>query len=116
MYDFMTLSPHDFEHLMRDLLEASYGWKLKAFAAGPDGGVDLKVGSGSRKIVVQCKHYAGSTPAQLKKSLEGEKTKMITERPGRYFVATSRKLSKTQHESIAIAVTPPLTTCSIITT
>jgi len=108
VYDFTTLSPQDFEHLVRDLLEAEHGWRLKSFAAGPDGGVDLKVGSGKRKIVVQCKHYARSTPAQLKKSLLAEKAKMLKERPGRYLVATSRALSRSQHDTIVAAVHPPL--------
>lgn len=34
---------------------------------------------------------------------------MQSEKPGRYMVATSRALSKTQHESIVAALTPPLT-------
>lgn len=37
MYDFTTLSPQDFEHFVRDLLEAEHGWRLKAFGSGPDG-------------------------------------------------------------------------------
>lgn len=108
MYDFKPLSPQDFELFVRDLFEAAFGWRLKAFAAGPDGGVDLKVGSGKGKIVVQCKHYAGSTPAQLQRSLVSDKPKMDKEKPGRYLVATSRALSKTQHDTVASAVSPPL--------
>jgi len=108
VYDFTTLSPQDFEHFVRDLLEAEHGWRLKAFASGPDGGVDLRSGSGKDKIIVQCKHYTRSTPAQLKKSLVAEKPKMAKEKPARYLVATSRELSKTQHDTIAAAVSPPL--------
>lgn len=110
MYDFTTLSPQDFEHFVRDLLNAEHGWRLKAFASGPDGGVDLRCGSGKDKIVVQCKHYARSTPAQLKKSLVADKPKMAKEKPGRYLIATSRELSRTQHDTVAAAISPPLAT------
>lgn len=110
MYDFSTLSPYDFELLVRDLLEAEYGWRLTAFASGPDGGVDLRSGTGKNRVVVQCKHYARSSAAQLKRSLAAERAKMATEKPGRYLVATSRELAKAQHDAATAAVTPPLST------
>ncbi|MCA1712779.1 MAG: restriction endonuclease [Actinobacteria bacterium] len=108
MYDFSTLSPVDFEHLVRDLLGLEHGWQLKAFGAGADGGVDLCCGVGKNKVVVQCKHYAGSTFPQLKRSLLAEKPKMVAEKPGRYLVATSRELAKTQHDALSEALSPPL--------
>jgi len=108
VYDFSTLSPVDFEVLVRDLLAADQGWRLTSFGTGPDGGVDLRAGSGMNKIVVQCKHYAGSTFAQLKKSLLAERAKMANEKPARYLIATSRLLAKTQHDTLSQAMTPPL--------
>jgi Restriction endonuclease len=35
------LPPHDFEALVASLLDAEFGWRLKRFGPGPDGGVDL---------------------------------------------------------------------------
>jgi hypothetical protein len=67
-YDFHTLSPIDFEQLVRDLLNAKLGIELKAFGHGPDGGVDLRSLANGKKTVVQCKHYAGSTFSHLKQS------------------------------------------------
>ncbi len=110
MYDFSTLSPMDFEHLVRDLLAKEHGWPLKMFAAGADGGVDLRCGTGTDKVVVQCKHYAGSTFSQLKSALVAEKPKMAVEKPGRYLVATSRELTKPQHDTLAADLAPLIAT------
>ncbi|MCA9797100.1 MAG: hypothetical protein KC910_35060 [Candidatus Eremiobacteraeota bacterium] len=38
IYDFKTLSPHDFEALCRDLLSKELGFELEIFAPGPDEG------------------------------------------------------------------------------
>lgn len=108
MYDFSTLSPPDFELIVRDLLAAEHGWALTAFGSGPDGGVDLQGTAGGSKIVVQCKHYAGSTAAQLRKALRDERPKMAAEKPDRYLVATSRLLTKTQHDAVRAEMTPLL--------
>ena len=95
-YDFSTLSPKDFELLVRDLLHAEHGWTLEAFGAGPDGGVDLRGNCDGVKVVTQCKHYIGSTFAQFHAAVKNEKGKMVAERPGRYLLATSLDLSRTQ--------------------
>jgi len=99
-YDFRTLSPSDFELLVRDLLLADRGWRLEAFGHGRDGGVDLRGNVDGRKIVVQCKHYAGSTFSDLKKSAAKELPKMETEKPDQYLFVTSQNLSRTQKDSL----------------
>jgi hypothetical protein len=43
-YDFTQLSSHDFEILVRDLLQAEWGTQIQSFAAGRDQGIDLQVG------------------------------------------------------------------------
>lgn len=55
-YDFRSLSPIDFEVLVRDLLNAVLGLKLESFAVGPDGGIDLRHLHDSKTTIVQCKH------------------------------------------------------------
>jgi hypothetical protein len=40
-YDFTTLSPDDFEHLVADLLSRSWGARLESFKPGKDSGIDL---------------------------------------------------------------------------
>ena len=37
-YDFTTLSPDDFEHLICDLFSADWGAQLEVFTPGKDGG------------------------------------------------------------------------------
>ncbi|MEV7971057.1 restriction endonuclease [Sphaerisporangium sp. NPDC088356] len=105
-YDFKTLSPADFELLVRDLLTAQYGWRLEAFGHGKDGGVDLRGWVDGKKIVVQCKHYAGSTFSDLCASARKELLKMDKERPDRYLFATSQNLSRTQKDSLAKDLSP----------
>lgn len=99
-YDFSTLSPKDFELLVRDLLGAEHGWNLEAFGAGPDGGVDLRGTIDGQKLVIQCKHYTGSTFAQLHAAARAEKAKMLDVRPDHYILATSRDLTKTQKDQL----------------
>ena len=104
MYDFSTLSPADFELLTRDLLRAEHGWALKAFATGPDGGVDLSAGSRARKVIVQCKHYARSSAAQLVAAVRAEQPKIQKLKPGRYLLVTSRDLTRKQADAVLAAV------------
>ncbi|WP_141681905.1 restriction endonuclease [Mycobacterium malmoense] len=107
-YDFRTLSPMDFELLIRDLLREKLGIELKAFAHGPDGGVDLRSMDNGERTVVQCKHYSSSTFSQLKSAAKEEKTKMDKVRPDNYYFATSQNLSYTQQQTLVQELTPHL--------
>ncbi|MDL4817747.1 nSTAND3 domain-containing NTPase [Actinomadura opuntiae] len=100
-YDFKTLSPSDFELLVRDLLAAEHSWRLEAFGHGRDGGVDLRSWLNGKKLVVQCKHYAGSTFSDLRAAARKELPKMQKERPDRYLFVTSQNLSRTQKDELA---------------
>ncbi|GAA0547542.1 hypothetical protein GCM10010172_31670 [Paractinoplanes ferrugineus] len=100
-YDFRTLSPSDFEQLVRDLLLAENGWTLETFGHGRDGGVDLRGVVDGKKLVVQCKHYAGSTFSDLRKSARKEVPKMKKEKPDRYLFVTSQALGRTQKDTLA---------------
>ncbi|WP_072807525.1 restriction endonuclease [Rhodococcoides yunnanense] len=105
-YDFHTLSPTDFEMLVRDLLEEELGKPFEAFANGPDGGVDLRCTSNQITTVVQCKHYRGSTFSDLKRSAAKEKGKMDTLGPDEYYFATSQDLTITQKDTLKQTLHP----------
>ncbi|WP_433373850.1 restriction endonuclease [Actinoplanes sp. CA-142083] len=105
-YDFRTLSPSDFEILIRDLLQAEYEWHLEAFGHGRDGGIDLRARTATGKIVVQCKHYLGSSFSDLRSSARREVSKMNNENPDRYLFVTSQDLNRTQKDTLADDLKP----------
>lgn len=71
-YDFRSLSPLDFEHLARDLLNAELGATFETFAVGRDGGIDIRDGSASTIRIGQCKHRPDLSRAQLLKIAAAE--------------------------------------------
>ncbi|MEV4881265.1 restriction endonuclease [Streptomyces cyaneofuscatus] len=105
-YDFRSLSPNDFEMLIRDLLEAEYRWRLEAFGRGRDGGIDLRGSTAEGKVVVQCKHYLGSSFSDLRSSARREVPKMDKEQPDRYLFVTSQNLNRTQKDTLAADLRP----------
>jgi len=105
-YDFSTLSPSDFELLVRDLLAAEYGWQLEAFGHGPDGGIDLRGTLSSGKVIVQCKHYAGSRFSDLRRAARQERIKVEAEEPSLYLFVTSQDLSRTQKDTLRDELAP----------
>lgn len=107
-YDFRTLSPFDFERLVRDLLQELLQIKLKAFAHGPDGGVDLQSTVEDKRTIVQCKHYRGSKFSDLKKAAAAEKAKMDELEPDDYFFVTSQSLGLSQQEALVKILSPHL--------
>lgn len=92
-YDFQQLSPHDFEELSRDLLQAEWGITLENFKAGRDSGIDLRYARSGQHIIVQCKHYFQSGLAGLKRDLRKEALKIQRLQPERYVIVTSVPLS-----------------------
>ncbi len=73
-YEFGNLSPADFEDLVRDLVGREFGVRFEAFAPGPDGGMDGRHAKGGAKVILQAKHYAGSTYAGLKSEIKRERS------------------------------------------
>jgi len=92
-YDFKQLSPHDFEQLSRDLIQARDGITLESFKTGRDGGIDFRYAQGRDTLVVQCKHYAGTGSDGLFRDLKKEVPKVEKLKPSRYIVVTSVGLS-----------------------
>lgn len=92
-YDFKQLSPHDFEELARDLIQARDGIVLESFKTGKDGGIDFRHTRGKDSSVVQCKHYAETGLAGLIRDLKKEVPKVARIKPSRYLIVTSVGLS-----------------------
>lgn len=107
-YDYKSLSPQDFEELIRDLLQAEWKVAIEAFKAGRDQGIDLRYAplDGGR-IIVQCKHYASSSFSNLLSHLRNsELPKVRMLRPERYVIATSLALSPSDKDKIVEAFHP----------
>lgn len=109
-YTFSTLSTADFEDLVRDLIGRELDVRFEAFCAGPDGGIDGRHAPSreSNPVVLQAKHYEGSTFPQLRSAMKRERAAIGKLTPSRYILATSRKLTpgnkKTLSEVIGTCV------------
>lgn len=91
-YDFLVLSPTEFECVSKDLLEKETGVNFEIFATGRDSGIDLRYSKNSAEnIIVQCKRYTKYSDliSNLKKELD--KVKKLN--PKRYILTTSVSLS-----------------------
>jgi hypothetical protein len=104
MYDFRTLSPLDFEELVRDLLQAEFGVRFESFGPGRDQGIDFRFATGHGGAVVQAKHYVDSGFAPLLRVCRAEDAKVITLRASRYVLATSVSLTPLQKSKIREAM------------
>jgi len=92
-YDFKQLSPHDFEQLTRDLIQARDNIILESFKNGRDLGIDLRHARAGGNFIVQCKHYAGTGVAGLISDLKKEAIKVSRLKPSRYMLVTSLGLT-----------------------
>jgi hypothetical protein len=89
MYDFKSLSPLDFEELVRDLLQSELGVRFESFAEGRDSGIDFRHCTPDCNWIVQVKHYAQSGLSGLIRSMRDENRKVAKLLPSRYILATS---------------------------
>lgn len=96
-YDFLTLSPFEFESLTRDLLQANWKVRLEAFGAGADQGIDLRYAKGEQ-IIVQCKRYKDFD--SLWQTLKKELDNVIALAPKRYVLATSVSMLPERKEKL----------------
>ncbi|HEY1626184.1 MAG TPA: restriction endonuclease, partial [Streptosporangiaceae bacterium] len=100
-YDFRALSPVDFEHLTRDVLNADLGLRLQSYPPGRDQGIDLRqVDTEGTVTVVQCKHYVESSWSTFERAVakEGKRGKDLA--ADRYLFVTSRPLTPLQQGKI----------------
>ncbi|MFC5521951.1 restriction endonuclease [Polaromonas jejuensis] len=93
MYDFRTLSPIDFELLVRDLLQAEFNITMESFGPGKDGGIDFRFAVADQGVVVQVKHHVEGGSRSLIRAAAKEDQKVRRLAPGRYILATSISLT-----------------------
>lgn len=116
-YDFSTLNDKEFEEIARDLLNAKYGLALQNFKVGRDKGIDLRFSTSenNNSIVVQVKHYANSTYAQLKHTIHKKELPKVEKlNPNRYIVVTSMSLSATEKDELKNILSPYVITSNDI--
>ncbi|MCV0370507.1 ATP-binding protein [Filomicrobium sp.] len=101
MLNLENLSSIDFEELCRDLAGAEHGCRFTAFGPGPDGGIDGRHSAGDGAIILQCKHYAGSTFSKLKSALKAEVKNVCALKPKRYLFFTSQSLTPAKATELA---------------
>jgi hypothetical protein len=100
-YDFRSLSPVDFEHLTRDVLNADLGLRLQSYPPGRDQGIDLRqVDADGTVAVVQCKHYLESSWSTFLRAVEKEGKRGTDLAADRYLFVTSRPLTPLQQGKI----------------
>lgn len=98
-YDFLNLSPTEFELLVRDLLQADRSLFIENFSEGADNGIDLRYRIEDKKLViVQCKRY--KSYSGLLRSLKKELKKVTILNPYSYVVATSVSLTAARKKEI----------------
>jgi len=101
-YDFKSLSPIDFELLVRDLLQHELGVHFESFKPGRDKGIDFRH-SPARGMdwIIQCKHYAVSGFSKLLSSLKNEELEKVKKlNPARYILATSVGLTPNEKDKL----------------
>lgn len=111
MYDFRTLSPLDFEELIRDLLQPELNLRLESFGPGRDQGIDFRYSTAVGDTIVQAKHYPDGASGSLLSAVAKENAKIAKLKPQRYILATSASLSpllksKIQKALSAVPVQP----------
>jgi hypothetical protein len=113
-YDFKQLSPHDFELLARDLIQARDGITLESFKTGRDWGIDFRHARASGDTIVQCKHYARTGFAGLVVDLKKEAVKAAKLKPARYILVTSVGLTPSNKTDIQVLFGDALATSDIL--
>lgn len=106
-YTFHSLSPHDFEILVRDLLQKELDVRLESFTSGRDDGIDLRYSKDEQCcVVIQCKHFARSTWSAVRRAIASEVEKVRALEPKRYILATSAPLTPRRKNDLLALLTP----------
>jgi hypothetical protein len=104
-YNFLNLSPPEFEELSRDLLQKHLDIHLESFTSGRDSGIDLRHSFNPKeKLIVQCKRYKDFN--SLFNKLKEEIPKVTKLNPIRYILTTSVGLTPNQKDEIIALLSP----------
>ena len=113
MYDFLNLSPYEFEQLSCDLLSKQFGVMFESFCLGPDQGIDLRYVGDGNQFTAQCKRYAHFK--DLASILKKERKKLDQYKPkGKYLLLTSVQLTPRRKDKLISILNPYLTSPSQI--
>jgi len=104
-YNFLNLSPPEFEDLSRDLLQKHLKIHLESFTSGRDSGIDLRHSFNPKdKLIIQCKRYKDFH--SLYNKLKEEIPKVAKLNPIRYILVTSVGLTPNQKDEIISLLIP----------
>lgn len=109
-YTFESLSPADFEDLVRDLIGKALLCRFEAFGPGPDGGIDGRHAASEDTIILQAKHYRGSGFPGLSRRMRHERVAIDQLVLDRYILATSVSLTPPNKRALAEITGPSLKT------
>jgi len=111
-YDFRPLNDKEFEVFCTDLIGDREGKQFDRFKPGKDGGVDGRFFTNSgTEVVLQCKHWLNTPTKQLiHRLINEERPKLDKLKLGRYILAVSNPLSRTDKKAIYSAFSPYLLT------
>ena len=96
-YNFLNLSPYEFEILSRDLLQKYLTCHIESFSSGADKGIDLRCFLHGN-VIIQCKRYNDFSSLQSALKEEAEKVKKLN--PDRYILTTSVGLTPERKNKI----------------
>ena len=106
-YDFSSLSGHEFEKVVRDLLQEELKMPFQSGPPGKDGGIDLRSAGVGALVLAQCKQYAHSGVATLLNRLERDEVDKVNRlRPSRFLLVTSLRLTHETRRKIARLFAP----------
>jgi len=87
-YDFLILSPYEFEIFCRDILQKHLALFIESFTTGRDGGIDLRYCTDKNKtVIIQAKRFQDYK--SLYPKLKEEVAKVTSLKPSKYIIATS---------------------------
>jgi hypothetical protein len=92
-YDFIALSPADFEDLSTDLVGRELNVRFEVFSPGADGGADGRHTKAAQSIILQAKHYSQSPFSALKAQMIKERASIDKLAPARYLLTTSCRIT-----------------------
>ncbi|WP_346239557.1 restriction endonuclease [Niabella insulamsoli] len=98
-YDFLVLSPHEFENLSRDLLQKKLSVFIESFTTGRDNGIDLRFAEEKNEnTIIQAKRYKDYTSLLNNLKKEVDKVKKLS--PNKYMITTSVGLTPINKDAI----------------
>lgn len=104
-YNFLNLSPPEFEDLTKDLLQKQLDITLETFTSGRDNGIDLRYSlSPNDNLIIQCKRYKDYN--SLIGNLRKEVSKVEELNPTRYIISTTVGLTPNQKDTILALFSP----------